>query len=421
MKTSRAKYFLAIISLGLVYGTMFNLPYMKYIFYDAMLETMGCTNTQLGLLLTVYTAISIVGLLPGGWIADKFKTKGIIVISAFAQGAISIFFAFTMRSYACAMITWIVSGFAGVTAFWAAILKAVSMVGAKEEQGRTYGYYEGFCGVSAAITNVVALWAFSQYDSSAAALKTAVLVMGVMSIIGGLLVHFFFDESTTEVHYQDAVKKKINIKDTMMVFKMPKFYLACTIVFCAYGIYTCQSFITTYFTNVLGASIAFAGGMAILKQYALKFVGGPIGGICADKIKSVAKLQIIVFTVMLAIVIYIANVSGGPEIIPILTVVTLLLATVCFMSRGTMWASIDEAGVPKEISGTAIAVASIIGFNLPDVCLPPLIGSWLDKFGNDAYSMVFTLLTAMCLAGVLASVLLIVLNKRDEKKAKASA
>ena len=66
MKTNRTRYFLALISLGLVYGTMFNLPYMKYIFYDAMIESMGCTNTQLGLLVTVYTVISCVGLIPGG-------------------------------------------------------------------------------------------------------------------------------------------------------------------------------------------------------------------------------------------------------------------------------------------------------------------------------------------------------------------
>ena len=123
--SNRTKYFLAVISLGFVYGSMFNLAYMKYIFYDAMLEAMQCTNTQLGLLITVYTIVSCVGLLPGGWIADRCKTKGIIVVSAYLQAAVSIFFAFTMRSYACAMITWIISGIASVTAFFAAILMAM--------------------------------------------------------------------------------------------------------------------------------------------------------------------------------------------------------------------------------------------------------------------------------------------------------
>ena len=417
--SNRKKYFAAIISLGLVYGSMFNLPYMKYIFYDAMIEAMGCTNAQLGLLLTVYTTISCIGLIPGGWIADKFKTKGIIVVSAYLQGAVSIFFAFTMQNYVCAMITWIISGIAGVTAFFAAILKAVSMVGGKDEQGRTYGYYEAFCGISAALTNAIALWAFSLYDNSVSALKSAVIVMGIMSIVGGILVQIFFDEKTTEVHYGEVAKKKVDIKVTLAVFKLPKFYLSCIIIFCAYGFYTSQSFITPYFTNVLGASISFAGFLAILKSYGLKFIGGPVAGILADKLKSVAKLQVIVFAVMFLIMLYIANVTGGAELIPMLTALTLILATVCFMSRGTMWATIDEAAVPKEISGTAISVASIVGFNLPDICLPTIIGGWLDKHGNAAYNMIFTLLCGMCVLGIVASVLLIVLNKRDEKKAAA--
>ena len=86
-----------------------------------------------------------------------------------------------------------------------------------------------------------------------------------------------------------------------------------------------------------------------------------------------------------------------------------------------MWASIDEAGVPKEISGTAIAVASIIGFNMPDLILPTLIGSWLDKYGNDAYGRVFTLLGAMCVVGVLASIAMLAAKRREAKKAADAA
>lgn len=421
MKNGKAKYFLALISLGLVYGTMFNLPYMKYIFYDAMIEAMGCTNTQLGLLVTVYTVISCVGLVPGGWIADRYKTKGIIVVSAVVQGLISIFFAFTMNNYVCAMITWVVSGFAGVTAFWAAIFKAVGMVGGKDEQGRTYGYYEGFCGVSATITNAIALWVFSRFDSSVSAMKWAVIVMGIMSLVGAVLVQAFFDERTTEVHYAETAKHKATIRETMRVFAMPKFYLSCLIIFCAYGFFTCQSFITPYFTNVLGASVTFAGALSILKQYALKFVGGPVGGIFGDKLKSVSKMQMIVFAVMFVIIMYVANVNGGAELITLLTVLTLVLATLCFMSRGTMWATIDEAGVPKEISGTAIAVASIIGFNMPDLVLPTLIGNWLDKYGNAAYGRVFTLLCALCAVGAVTSLALFTWNRRDAKKAAEQA
>ncbi len=44
--SNRTKYFLAVISLGFVYGSMFNLAYMKYIFYDAI-QPPGRRPTQL--------------------------------------------------------------------------------------------------------------------------------------------------------------------------------------------------------------------------------------------------------------------------------------------------------------------------------------------------------------------------------------
>lgn len=159
------------------------------------------------------------------------------------------------------------------------------------------------------------------------------------------------------------------------------------------------------------------GFLSILKQYALKFVGGPIGGIVADKLGAVSKLQIVVFVLMFGIIMYIANVSGGAELITALTVLTLVLATLCFMSRGTMWATIDEAGVPKEISGYRDSCGFNHRFQHARPHLPTLIGNWLDKYGNAAYGRVFTLLGAMCVIGVAASVTLLVSNRISAKKA----
>lgn len=170
-------------------------------------------------------------------------------------------------------------------------------------------------------------------------------------------------------------------------------------------------------TNVLGATVTFAGFLAILKSYGLKLIGAPIGGVLADKMKSVSKFEIIAFGAMFVITLYISLAKGGSSLVTIFTVLTLVLATVCFMARGVMWASVDEAKVPKEISGTAMAVASIVGFNLPDICLPAIIGNWLDKYGNAAYSKVFTLLCGMCIAGMLAALAMVLLNKKEAKAA----
>lgn len=414
--STRVKRYVAIAALGLVYGTMFNLPYIKYVFYDAMIDGMGVSNTKLGLLLTVYTVISTVGLIPGGWVADKFKTKKIIVGSAFLNGLICFFFMFTMRNYACAMITWIVAAIASVTAFWAAILKAVRVISPSQEQGRAFGFWEGVCGVSATIGNFVALYVFSRFNNSTSALKGAVACMGVMCLIGAALVWRLYDENLASTDETGEEPKKVSIKDMLKVFKLPKMYLCCAIVFCSYGFFSSQSFLTPYFTNVLGAAVTFSGVLAILRSYGLKILGGPVGGVIADKLRSPSKLAMVCYVLMGASVIFIANAAGGSSLITVLTILTLVLATICFMARGTMWATIDEAGIPPEISGTAISIVSIIGFNIPDTFLPPLLGSWLDKYGNQGYRYIFNFLVGLCLVGIIAALAMVFSNARDKKK-----
>ena len=52
---SKARKYLTIIALGLAGGSIYFIPYVKYVFYDAQLAAMGINNTQSGLLLTMYT------------------------------------------------------------------------------------------------------------------------------------------------------------------------------------------------------------------------------------------------------------------------------------------------------------------------------------------------------------------------------
>ena len=141
-----------------------------------------------------------------------------------------------------------------------------------------------------------------------------------------------------------------------------------------------------------------------------------MGGVIADKLHSPSKLAIGCYVIMAAAVIYIANAKGGSELITVLTVLSLILATVCFMARGTMWATIGEAQIPPEISGTAISVASIIGFNIPDTFLPPLLGSWLDKYGNTGYQYIFNFLIGLCVVGVIAALAMVLSNRISANK-----
>ena len=91
---SKLRKYLTIIALGLAGGSIYFLPYIKYVFYDAQISTMGITNTQSGLMLTMYTIGNMILYIPGGIIADKVSPKKALVISLLSTTALAYIYAF---------------------------------------------------------------------------------------------------------------------------------------------------------------------------------------------------------------------------------------------------------------------------------------------------------------------------------------
>ena len=59
----KMRYYLSILSLSVGGSSIFLLMYVRYVFYDQMIETMNITNTQIGLLTTFSSAVGLL-LLP---------------------------------------------------------------------------------------------------------------------------------------------------------------------------------------------------------------------------------------------------------------------------------------------------------------------------------------------------------------------
>ena len=68
------KWFLIIlISMGssIIYTPM----YLKGVFYDPLMTALGCTNADLGAMVSFYGIVALICYLPSGIIADKFRMR----------------------------------------------------------------------------------------------------------------------------------------------------------------------------------------------------------------------------------------------------------------------------------------------------------------------------------------------------------
>ena len=408
--------YVVLFAMSLGYAASYMLPYIKYVFYDQLLAGVGCNNEQAGFLLTVYTTMNLILYIPGGWVADKFSAKYVLVLSLIGSGLLNFVFALNMN-YNTALVVWVLLSFTTAFAFWAGIIKAIRLLGHAAEQGKLYGFFSSGVGAFSAIVSSLALYAYGMYTADAVGgLKAVIYVQGAVCTLSGLLVLFLYQESTEAAEASEDDKFKTS--DVITVLKHPMTWTISILIFCGHGIYTSTSYFNPYMTNVIGVTMTFSGVLAIVRTHVLRLTCGPLGGIFADKLQSPSKVILVCFASMTVLLgVFMALPVGTSAFVVI--GLQLLLAAITFTSYSILYSCIEEAGIPRKFTGTTVAVASMIGY-LPDMIYNPLFGIWLDKYENAGYLYIFGFLAASGIVG-LAAALYIRRYSRAHAPAKAVA
>lgn len=396
---SKARKYLTIIALGLAGGSIYFIPYVKYVFYDAQLAAMGINNTRSGLLLTMYTIGNMVLYIPGGYLADKVSTKKALIISLVATSVLTWVYAFSLN-FVVSMIIWLGLSFSTAFVFWSALMKAVRIVGTEEEQGFMYGLYYACNGIAAALTSFISLYA---YNTAGEDIKSGfvrgVNASGVVVLIAAICLVFLMKEEAGKVT-TESDDDKISLPMVGKVLKSPVVWILSIVILCGYGLKSSVSYFNPYLTEVVGVSAVNSGIFSIINNYLLLLLA-PVGGILADKVfKSTCKWLSVSFVIL-------AVLFGGVLLIPsdispmVASIYTLLPGAVTMMMYGVVFSSVSEAGISRTMTGTVIGISSIIGY-LPDSIYSVLFGKWLDNKGAAGYTNIFIFLVA---SGILGAVL----------------
>lgn len=420
MAKKNVKRFLLLFALGIAYGFMYVMPYMKSSFYDQMIAAMGCTNEQLGSLMTYYCIACTISYLPGGWIGDKFNPKPVLLFSIFGQAVLSFLFMFTYQSYAMAVIIWILMGFTGGFAFWPAIMKGIRMTGSDDEQGRLYGIFEALNGVASLLLSFIMIGVMAVVGSAelVTGFKSALAFMGGLSVVSGILVLILMDKDAAYGLSETEKKKKITVQDYFHAFKIPGVWIMAILVWCYVTISAVASYLTPYSTNVLGMSAALAASIGTLRTYGCRLIGGPLGGYLADKaFKSVSKEQALgqaACVVTLGLFLVLPTGTSGA----FLVVLLLLVGVAMFLCKGTYFSIQPEMGIPTHVSATAVAIATFVGY-LPDMFTHTMFGKWIDTYGNGGYNRIIIYGVLTGVLGLAAAIWAVIESKRVAKRAAA--
>ena len=422
MSNKNVKRFLLLFALGIAYGFMYVMPYMKSSFYDQMIAAMGCTNEQLGSLMTYYTIALTISYLPGGWIGDRFNPKPVLLASIFGQAVLSFVFMFTYQSYTMSVIIWCLMALTGGFAFWPSLMKGIRMTGTDEEQGRIFGIFEALNGLASLLLSFVMLgiMAIAGAGDLVTGFKSAVASMGVLSLVSGILVLILMPKNAAYGAASTEKAEKIGLKEYISTFKIPGVWIMSILVWCYVTISAVASYLTPYSTNVLGMSAVLASSIGTIRTYGCRLVGGPLGGYLADKaFKSVSKEQVlgqVACAVTLGLFLVLPTGTSGW----LLVVLLLLVGVAMFLCKGTYFSVQPELGIPTNVSATAVAIATLIGY-LPDMFVHTMFGKWIDTYGNAGYTRIFIYGIGTAVLGIIAALLAVYISHRNAKKASGFA
>ena len=175
-------------------------------------------------------------------------------------------------------------------------------------------------------------------------------------------------------------------------------------VFLVYSVYCGITYFIPFLKEAYALPAALIGVYGIINQYGLKMVGGPVGGLLSDKLfHSPTKYLRIGYLITAVVLIAFTWMPYQTFGIWAGIIISLAISACVYSMRAVFFAPMDEVDVPREITGSAMSMASFIGY-LPGAFMYAVYGSILDSHqGIDGYQIVFTVMTVFAILGVLLS------------------
>lgn len=413
MKTKRLNGWVitALIVGGICYAASYSLPYIKGIFYGPMMEATGASNTQLGLIMSVYGFGNIVFNLIGGFFTDKWDYKKCIIFSLLGTTVLSVWLALA-PSVVNMYIIW---GLFGVTTFFVfnpSIFKFPRMIVPDELVGESVGFFSFAQAIGYMLTNFVSLYVYNLSEKrvgQAASFSNVVWVYAAFTFVSAIACIIVFRKVKDVKKDDGSEEDRFSFGQLSLVMKEPGLWLMIICGFCMYSTMQTTSYFVPYYKDVFQVAVTFSGVLGVLNLYGGRLFS-PVLGRIARQTKYVSRMIIFgACTLIVFIICILLFASYVP--IGVLMGVSLITGIVCTLFTNICLALPPEANVDRRASGTAMGLYAAIAYS-PDLFQHSLFGFWLDKYGNSGYIRMFLFSIVLLTVGAVSAFILYQRSKK---------
>lgn len=401
------KWFLiALVSMGssIIYTPI----YLKNVFYEPLMQGLGCTNADLGALLSCYAITALITYLPAGILADKVRMRTLSWIGFGGTAALTFVYAM-LPSLGMLYALFVGFGITSILIWWGTRFKIVRLCCAEDEYASKIGTSYSIYGAAGLIIGLINTAIVSMIPIPSQGIQVLLVFLGVLIAVLAVLSFIFIPDFKGEI---DKNAKMFSLGEVVQAIKHPGVIWACLAYFFVYAVYQGVTYTTPFMTAAFAAPVAIVSVVGLIRTYGIGLIAGPAAGILADKIFKSPSKSILVF--FAAAVIVLAAFLILPRDAGMVIAVAVLVVVLGFVTYGAFSigsSPLTEAKVPMSIFGTASGILSVVGF-MPDVFVHTWFGGMIDAQGNDAYNTIFLVLIVFAVLGCAC----LVMTRRAMKK-----
>jgi nitrate/nitrite transporter NarK len=389
--------FTLVVAGEMIFGLPYNIP--RY-FRPTMLEAFNFTNTQLGDVFAAYGVMAMLAYFPGGVLADRFSTRGLMTTSLIATAVGGLYMATFPNATQMALLY----GYWGVTSvflFWAALIRATREWGGRQSQGTAFGILDGGRGLMAAVFASFAVAVFSIYMPENVMLATdteretgfriVILLYSAITLAAGILTWLFIPDSRAPVE-----QRRNPLKGMAAVMRRPVIWAQAAVIVCAYCGYKGLDNYSLYAVQVLGKDEVEGARLAAYGSY-IRPVAALVAGLLADRYTA-SRVIGWLFAFMLAsfAVLNFVTPTGDGVLFLYSNIAVSFFAV--YGLRGVYFALLEETSTPKYLTGTSVGMVSFVGYT-PDIFFGPISGRILDAspgvVGHQHYYLFLACIAAL--------------------------
>lgn len=400
----------SLLAKSLIGANIYMIPYIQSVYYNDLVASLDVNKTQVGMLMTVYTLVSTLIYVPGGWIVDRTNPKIAMVISAITTGLVGFWAAFNMN-YQSFIIAWILFALTTNLLWNGASVKSVRMLAPKGAIAKTYAASTLFSLVTATCVGFLGTYFYSRFEGTDGAFRSVILMYAAFVTFAGIVTFFLFQFPERAV--EQAGKETITKNIVFSTLKSPVTWGLALICFFCYSFQAAAGYFTPFFTDVYGFDPNTSNVFGVIRNYGIAIVFVPMAGWLGDKFGSVSKVIASIF-IGCAVVLLGVLLGLNSLTIALMVVIALLFAAAVRVLECLQWAPPAEAGISTVVAGVVASASCVVGY-IPDLYVHQLYGYWLDTYGNTGYQYIFMTMLAYAIGGAACAYYII----RVSRKVKA--